>query len=867
MVTSPPFARPEPGLARQVRERFLRAVDAMIEPLGAAIEGQLDGALRGNTRMSMAELSTAMEASGAFRRVRAAWLDGARRQWAAAVNASQDQAVRPAAKSALEFGLVDDDVVEGKIIASRVGAAVIEAAASPGNDLRLRMRRLERSDDLAAGDPLRPEVLAQALINAWTDNGLTRPMWMLVHASVQKALAEQFKDAYVQANAFLELHGIAAELELKARPRAGGGPGPGTVPTGARPPMPPTRMGAMGRASGPATGSDWGNPGAGDGGFYGGAHASAPARYGGQSGAPMAMRPGAHAPRGGASDVGGDAPGRYAPRGGERWVGGRNASAPTTAASWSMDGGATTGWRAGVRPTDLARAEQETRMVTGLSPMARVRQRAQGVLGQIRRLLSDHVADYDSAVTPAAPSPQLAQALAEPDPAFAATVLMGRVSDTSPQGMPDVHAVAAQLRQRATELKAKAERPSEKAIIEIVALMFQAILAEERIAPGIRVWFARLQIPVLRLALAEPEFFSSVEHPARQLIDRMGGCALGFDAAKVTDERLEREVKRIVQVIEQYPETGRRVYELMLGEFKKFLGASLAESGAVQQAATLAQQVEQKEALAVQYTIEMRRMLTGFPVGEEVRDFLFRIWSDVLAIAAVRHGPQAAETLRFKQAAADLLWAVSAKPERAERTRVVQQLPSLLHGLREGMGLLALPAEQQDRQIKQINDAVMQAFMARGEGLAPAQLEELSRSLAALEDVVTDDPEGDMWLDPGMIEMMFGEQGAAVEVIATGGSQPPEAIVQWARQLDLGAWFNLDYQGGTVQVQYAWRSARGQLHLFSGSAGKNYLAQTQRLAAYLQAGLLVPLEDEALTVRATRDALAKLQVRPGELLQ
>jgi hypothetical protein len=168
--------------------------------------------------------------------------------------------------------------------------------------------------------------------------------------------------------------------------------------------------------------------------------------------------------------------------------------------------------------------------------------------------------------------------------------------------------------------------------------MFQAILAEERIAPGIRVWFARLQVPVLRLALAEPDFFASIEHPARQLIDRMGACALGFEAAKVSDERLEREIKRIVQVIEQYPETGRRVYQLMLDEFTKFLGSSLAEAGSVQQAATLAQQVEQKEALAVQYTIELRRMLASLPVGDEVRDFLFRVWSDVLAIAAVRQG-------------------------------------------------------------------------------------------------------------------------------------------------------------------------------------------------------------------------------------
>ena len=199
-----------------------------------------------------------------------------------------------------------------------------------------------------------------------------------------------------------------------------------------------------------------------------------------------------------------------------------------------------------------------------------------------------------------------------------------------------MHALAGDLRRKADDIKAKAERPDEKATIEIVALMFQAILAEEHIPASIRVWFARLQIPVLRLALAEPDFFASSDHPARQLIDRMGACAMGFDAAQVEGSALEREVKRIVQTIEQYPETGQRVYQMMLDEFKRFLGKSLAEAQQVQRAATLAQQVEQKETLAVQYTIELRRMLEAVPVADDVREFLFHIWSDVLALAAVR---------------------------------------------------------------------------------------------------------------------------------------------------------------------------------------------------------------------------------------
>lgn len=66
-------------------------------------------------------------------------------------------------------------------------------------------------------------------------------------------------------------------------------------------------------------------------------------------------------------------------------------------------------------------------------------------------------------------------------------------------------------------------------------------------------------------------------------------------------------------------------------------------------------------------------------------------------------------------------------------------------------------------------------------------------------------------------------------------------------------------------MQYAWHSQRKQLHLFAAIDGSTYLLQLRRLGAYLQAGLLVAQEEEGLTVRATRDALAKLGANPERL--
>ncbi len=619
MVTSPAPAQPPHRIAHQVRERFVQALDAAIIDLLGQLQSHLLTLAQSRSRTAPGgDAQSVDEAARQFSLQRQAWMTAARRAWREALGRAD---VKTSAPTLGGLSLIDDELIERKIIASRLAAPVIEAAGSEFSDLRLRMQHLERSAELLTGDVLLPETLAQILVKAWIDCGLTRPMWALVHPVVETVLVHRVPDAYRQANRYLVEQGVMAEIDMRALMRRPGSGAPSAA------------------SATPQTGSaqtEW--------------QRTAPdrpsmARFGERTG---------------------------------------SAGYPASEMADPPD----------VRPSALARAAHETRMQTGLSPMARMQQRAQGVLGQLRRMLSDRVAGFDAGVPGGAPSPALVQALVDAAPVFEPTQLL-----TSSGGVPqsaDVVVVARRLRERAAELKAKAEKPNEKATIEIVALMFQAILAEERIPPAIRVWFARLQIPVLRLALAEPDFFASTQHPARQLIDRMGGCALGFDSARIGGSRLEAEVKRIVQVVEQYPETGRRVYQMVLEEFNRFLGSSLTEGPRAGQAATLAQQVEQKDALAVQYTIELRRMLERVPVAEPVREFLFRVWSEVLALAAVRHGPQAAESLRYKKAAADLLWSVSPKSERTERSRVVQQLAGMIHTLRDGMATLAIDTVRQD---------------------------------------------------------------------------------------------------------------------------------------------------------------------------
>jgi hypothetical protein len=91
-------------------------------------------------------------------------------------------------------------------------------------------------------------------------------------------------------------------------------------------------------------------------------------------------------------------------------------------------------------------------------------------------------------------------------------------------------------------------------------------------------------------------------------------------------------------------------------------------------------------------------------------------------------------------------------------------------------------------------------------------------------------------------------------------------MIAWARELQVGGWYMLDYRDRNEAVQLAWLGMRKQLSMFVTAQGRCVLFQQQRLASFLQAGLLLPAQDEALSVRATRSALAKLDVDPSRLL-
>lgn len=719
-----------------------------------------------------------------------------------------------------QFSLVDDSVVELDMIASRLAQVIADKAGWQYTDLCSRLNGLdptgERPGD-ALGDVLRPSVLARWVLDSWMGSGFSVEHWKTLQTVLHDEVAAVAEEAYHEANRILLEHGVATDIDLRPFIRR-------TQDVGLIRPMAPSagvdnRLGASrghsgGHSSGGGGGGGLGTA-PGDGGF--GGHSSTGSTFPGA----------AQALTGETNRVTGTG----------RLAGG----------SGSYD---------------------ETRLMTQAPGLMRTPAQSQAVLGKLNQLVARQVPGFDQTVADGATGA----------PAGGSNQALGHALDQAQQAVQrhvdadqaaSPQQLARELHDRKRELKQLAASPAERATIEVVALLFQSILTDERLPASVRVWFARLQMPVLRVAVSEPDFFATLDHPARMLIDRMGGCVMGFAGGSQTldseGDLLHKEIKRIVQTVEAYPDTGRRVFQTVLIEFERFLEKYFREGHeASRKGVSLAQQLEQREAYAIQYTIELRKMLQAVPVHEGVRDFLFKVWADVLAQSAVLTSPASDETRDLKRMAGDLIWSASAKTTREERNLVLQRLPPLLKLLRQGMSRAGLPLERQNDQVKALNTALQAAFSAKSGAISPERLREVTHRLAALDELL---PElGDIEVDSDTLRDLSGYEHEDLEVVADGGTMPTPAMQAWARELQLGAWFQLDYRGREEPVQLAWRGLQKQLALFVTPQGRGVLFQLHRLAAFLQAGLLVPLEEESLTVRATRDALAKLDADPERLL-
>ena len=276
-------------LAKRARELFTEQAVGSLPSLAQSLNERLVAL---QTQPGTArDIQDRREAWQAFESGSAMWVSGTSAAWRRAQSALASPLSMSGA-SMLETGkfeLMDNEVMETRILASRFALRLLDFASWELNDLRLRIQNLEDISELRKDDILRPEILAKNLVDQWTKSRLSRDLWLLIQDVLHERLAQHLLEAYRATNAFLIRQGVMADIDLRplvkrtpsavALRRETGAPPAGTTAPGGRPTSQgglsggghaAGNTGGLGGASGMGGMGDFGHAGGGSGTGMGG---------------------------------------------------------------------------------------------------------------------------------------------------------------------------------------------------------------------------------------------------------------------------------------------------------------------------------------------------------------------------------------------------------------------------------------------------------------------------------------------------------------------------------------------------------------------------------------------------------------------
>ena len=220
---------------------------------------------------------------------------------------------------------------------------------------------------------------------------------------------------------------------------------------------------------------------------------------------------------------------------------------------------------------------------------------------------------------------------------------------------------------------------SEKDAIEIVSMLFDFILDDPSLSDSIKVPISRLQIPLLKVAIIDKEFFAKKDHPARQLLNELAYSGSGLDIVDAEDDAVLQKINQIVDTVLNEFEDNTELFARLHDEFAAFIN---------QQRETNKHAREKLENAKTIVANEIRHRIADHKVPSLISGILINAWKEVLIRLYMRDGMEGAGWNTAIQVADDLIWSVQPKLAVSERQRLVKIIPKVLNGLRDGLTLI-----------------------------------------------------------------------------------------------------------------------------------------------------------------------------------
>lgn len=236
--------------------------------------------------------------------------------------------------------------------------------------------------------------------------------------------------------------------------------------------------------------------------------------------------------------------------------------------------------------------------------------------------------------------------------------------------------------------KSRVVEDADEDVINLIAMLFEFILDDATVPESLKVLIARLQIPMLKVAVLDKSFFSRANHPARRLLNEIASAAMGWSQRDdYQRDSLYLHIEQVVQRLLNDFVDDPAIFSQLLAEFTAFTHDERRRSELLEQRTRDAEEGRARTEIARQRVAEALNLrLLGKVLPEVVVQFLQQAWSQVLLLACLKHGEHSAQWASGLRTMDELIWSVGLSEDTEAGRHLLEQLPGLLKDLRDGLG-------------------------------------------------------------------------------------------------------------------------------------------------------------------------------------
>ncbi len=249
-----------------------------------------------------------------------------------------------------------------------------------------------------------------------------------------------------------------------------------------------------------------------------------------------------------------------------------------------------------------------------------------------------------------------------------------------------------QLEQLLTRVSVKSGKSrivggADEDVINLIAMVFECILDDRNVPDSLKALIARLQIPMLKVAVLDKSFFSRSSHPARRLLNEIADAAMGWgDCDSAARDSLYVRIEQVVQRLLTDFVDDPAIFSELLADFLAFTSDERRRSELLEQRLRDAEEGRAKTELARRRVEQaLNQALLGKVLPPSVVTFVQNAWSKVLLLTRLKHGDQSAEWQADVQTMELLIWSVQRHDDPGFGLRLLAVVPGLLKSLRDGL--------------------------------------------------------------------------------------------------------------------------------------------------------------------------------------